>query len=77
MRKFVNSIELNPVVHRRILIYSLLEWTEVQAPELETEFAIQASSLRKIKFIVNQKISADDKAYVEAINIIRNMCRLC
>lgn len=77
IRDLINSIAIDPAMHRNILIYSLLKWSELQAPELEAEFAIKAGSLRKVKFTVNKKIQNEDQKYLEVIDTIKSKCKLC
>lgn len=77
IRELINSIDINPVIYRNILIYSLLEWSELQASELEDEFAIKAGTLRKIKFTVNQKIKTREQNYLGVIDAIKDKCNLC
>lgn len=77
MRNLVGSIEMNHRLHRRVLIYSLLEWTELQSPELAIELGLKPGTLRNIKLGVNRKIKAGDKTYVDIVNRIKRRGGLC
>ncbi len=77
LRNFINSLDIDPYIYRNILIYSLLEWTELQSPQLENEFGIQAASIRRIKSIVNKKIKDEESSYLTIINTIKNEYALC
>ena len=77
MRSFIQSLQFDAMIHREILIYSLLEWTELQSTELVQEFGMKAGSLRKIKCKISQEIDKGCNIYSESVKMIKENFRLC
>lgn len=77
IRSFIQSMQLNAFQYREILIYSLLEWTELQSPELVQEFGLRAASIRKIKHEVKKEINKEQNNYSDFIQIIKEHFQLC
>ncbi len=71
LKKLFRSLKLNESIHKHILIFSLLEWSELQAPDLESEFQMKAASLRKIKMQVKKKLYEKDENYVNIMEQLR------
>jgi hypothetical protein len=73
IRNSIEKLKLSKDLKKKVLIYSLLEWSEVRTMDLAEEFSLSCSSIRSIKSRAASALGTGHEFEVELLRLVEDL----